>query len=74
MVAMAALDSFTLTKSRKYVSDSVLPMGILFIVAMMVLPLPTILLDLFFTTLTKSLSKNEFLSLKFKYICLNLGL
>ena len=46
---MAVLDSFTFAKSRKYAIDAVLPIGILFIVAMMVLPLPTILLDLFFT-------------------------
>ena len=46
---MAVLDSFTFAKSRKYATDAVLPIGILFIVAMMVLPLPTILLDLFFT-------------------------
>jgi flagellar biosynthesis protein FlhA len=46
---MAVLDSFTFAKSRKYATDAVLPIGILFIVSMMVLPLPTILLDLFFT-------------------------
>jgi len=46
---MAALDSFSFAKSRKYATDAVLPVGILFIVAMMVLPLPTFLLDLFFT-------------------------
>ena len=46
---MAVLDSFTFAKSRKYATDAVLPIGILFIVAMMILPLPTILLDLFFT-------------------------
>ena len=49
MVTMAALDSFSFAKSRKYATDAVLPVGILFIVAMMVLPLPTFLLDLFFT-------------------------
>jgi flagellar biosynthesis protein FlhA len=46
---MAVLDSFTFAKSRKYATDAVLPIGILFIVAMMILPLPTILLDVFFT-------------------------
>ena len=53
---MASLDAFTFTKSRRYLGDAVLPLGILFIVAMMVLPLPTILLDIFF-------SLNIFLSL-----------
>ncbi|MDA9989415.1 flagellar biosynthesis protein FlhA [Paracoccaceae bacterium] len=46
---MAVLDSFTFAKSRKYATDAILPIGILFIVAMMILPLPTILLDVFFT-------------------------
>ncbi len=46
---MASLDIFSFEKSRRYLSDSVLPLGILFIVAMMVLPLPTILLDIFFS-------------------------
>ena len=46
---MASLDAFSFSKSRRYLSDSVLPLGILFIVAMMVLPLPTILLDIFFS-------------------------
>ena len=53
---MASLDAFNFTKSRRYLSDAVLPLGILFIVAMMILPLPTILLDIFF-------SLNIFLSL-----------
>ncbi|MFZ8970186.1 MAG: flagellar biosynthesis protein FlhA [Paracoccaceae bacterium] len=53
---MASLDTFNFAKSRRYLSDAVLPLGILFIVAMMVLPLPTILLDIFF-------SLNIFLSL-----------
>ncbi len=53
---MASLDAFSFSKSRRFLSDSVLPLGILFIVAMMVLPLPTILLDIFF-------SLNIFLSL-----------
>ena len=46
---MAVLDSFDFSKSRRYVSDAILPLGILFVVAMMVLPLPTILLDIFFS-------------------------
>ena len=46
---MASLDIFSFSKSRRYLSDAVLPLGILFIVAMMVLPLPTILLDIFFS-------------------------
>ena len=46
---MATIDSFTLAISKRYLSDSVLPLGILFIVAMMVLPLPTVLLDIFFS-------------------------
>ena len=46
---MASLDIFSFPKSRRYLSDAVLPLGILFIVAMMVLPLPTILLDIFFS-------------------------
>ena len=46
---MATIDSFTLANSKRYLSDSVLPLGILFIVAMMVLPLPTVLLDIFFS-------------------------
>ncbi|MGB1095853.1 MAG: FHIPEP family type III secretion protein, partial [Paracoccaceae bacterium] len=46
---MASLDTFNFAKSRRYLSDAVLPLGILFIVAMMVLPLPTILLDIFFS-------------------------
>ena len=46
---MASLDIFSVSKSRRYLSDAVLPLGILFIVAMMVLPLPTILLDIFFS-------------------------
>lgn len=46
---MTVLDSFTFAKSRKYATDAILPIGILFIVAMMILPLPTILLDVFFT-------------------------
>ena len=46
---MASLDIFNFSKSRRYLSDAVLPLGILFIVAMMVLPLPTILLDIFFS-------------------------
>ena len=46
---MAALDNFIFRKTRQYMTDSVLPLGILFIVAMMVLPLPTILLDIFFS-------------------------
>jgi flagellar biosynthesis protein FlhA len=49
LVTMAVLDSFTFAKSRKYATDAILPIGILFIVAMMVLPLPTFLLDVFFT-------------------------
>jgi flagellar biosynthesis protein FlhA len=53
---MASLDTISFSKSRRYLSDAVLPLGILFIVAMMVLPLPTILLDIFF-------SLNIFLSL-----------
>ncbi|NDD10203.1 MAG: flagellar biosynthesis protein FlhA [Rhodobacteraceae bacterium] len=53
---MASLDTFNFAKSRRYLSDAVLPLGILFIVAMMVLPLPTIVLDIFF-------SLNIFLSL-----------
>ncbi|MFZ9071896.1 MAG: flagellar biosynthesis protein FlhA [Paracoccaceae bacterium] len=53
---MASLDAISFSKSRRYLSDAVLPLGILFIVAMMVLPLPTILLDIFF-------SLNIFLSL-----------
>ena len=46
---MATIDSFTLANSKRYLSDSVLPLGILFIVAMMILPLPTVLLDIFFS-------------------------
>jgi len=46
---MASLDAISFSKSRRYLSDAVLPLGILFIVAMMVLPLPTILLDIFFS-------------------------
>ena len=46
---MASLETFNFAKSRRYLSDAVLPLGILFIVAMMVLPLPTILLDIFFS-------------------------
>lgn len=46
---MASLDTISFSKSRRYLSDAVLPLGILFIVAMMVLPLPTILLDIFFS-------------------------
>ena len=46
---MANLDALNFSKSRRYLSDAVLPLGILFIVAMMVLPLPTILLDIFFS-------------------------
>ena len=46
---MATINSFTLANSKRYLSDSVLPLGILFIVAMMVLPLPTVLLDIFFS-------------------------
>ena len=46
---MASIDSFKIANSKRYLSDSVLPLGILFIVAMMVLPLPTILLDIFFS-------------------------
>ncbi len=53
---MASIDAFNFSKTRRYLSDAVLPLGILFIVAMMVLPLPTILLDIFF-------SLNIFLSL-----------
>ena len=43
---MANLETFGIAWSRRYVSDAVLPLGILFIVAMMVLPLPTVVLDL----------------------------
>ena len=46
---MASLDTISFSKSRRYLSDAVLPLGILFIVAMMILPLPTILLDIFFS-------------------------
>ena len=46
---MASLETFNFAKSRRHLSDAVLPLGILFIVAMMVLPLPTILLDIFFS-------------------------
>ena len=46
---MANLETFGFSWSRRYLSDSVLPLGILFIVAMMVLPLPTVLLDIFFS-------------------------
>ncbi len=49
MAIMAVLDSFDFSKTRRYVTDSILPLGILFVVAMMVLPLPTILLDIFFS-------------------------
>jgi len=46
---VANLEAFGFSWSRRYLSDAVLPLGILFIVAMMVLPLPTILLDIFFS-------------------------
>ena len=46
---MANLETFGIAWSRRYLSDAVLPLGILFIVAMMVLPLPTVLLDIFFS-------------------------
>ena len=46
---MANLDTFGFSWSRRYLSDAVLPLGILFIVAMMVLPLPTVMLDIFFS-------------------------
>ena len=46
---MANLETFGIAWSRRYLSDAVLPLGILFIVAMMVLPLPTVVLDIFFS-------------------------
>ena len=39
---------FSLSKVRDGVTGSVLPVGILILIAMMVLPLPTVLLDMFF--------------------------
>ena len=39
---------FSLSKVRDSVTGSVLPVGILILIAMMVLPLPTVLLDMFF--------------------------
>ncbi len=46
---MALIETFKLNSLRRYLSDSVIPLGILVIVAMMVLPLPTFLLDVFFS-------------------------
>ena len=46
---MATLDILPIAQTRKYLSEAILPLGILFIVAMMVLPLPTFLLDVFFS-------------------------
>ncbi len=46
---MALIETFKINWLRRYLSDSVIPLGILVIVAMMVLPLPTFLLDVFFS-------------------------
>ena len=46
---MALIETFKINSLRRYLSDSVIPLGILIIVAMMVLPLPTFLLDVFFS-------------------------
>ena len=46
---MALIETYKINSLRRYLSDSVMPLGILVIVAMMVLPLPTILLDVFFS-------------------------
>lgn len=46
---MALIETFKINSLRRYLSDSVIPLGILVIVAMMVLPLPTFLLDVFFS-------------------------
>ena len=46
---MALIETFKINSLRRYLSDSVMPLGILVIVAMMVLPLPTFLLDVFFS-------------------------
>ena len=46
---MAFIETFKINSLRRYLSDSVMPLGILVIVAMMVLPLPTFLLDVFFS-------------------------
>ena len=45
----ALIETFKINSLRRYLSDSVIPLGILVIVAMMVLPLPTFLLDVFFS-------------------------
>ena len=46
---MALIETFKINSLRRSLSDSVMPLGILVIVAMMVLPLPTFLLDVFFS-------------------------
>ena len=46
---MALIETFKINSLRRYLSDSVMPLGILVIVAMMVLPLQTFLLDVFFS-------------------------
>ena len=46
---MALIETIKINSLRRYLSDSVIPLGILVIVAMMVLPLPTFLLDVFFS-------------------------
>jgi len=46
---VALIETFKINSLRRYLSDSVMPLGILVIVAMMVLPLPTFLLDVFFS-------------------------
>ena len=46
---MALIETFKINSLRRYLSDSVMPLGILVIVAMLVLPLPTFLLDVFFS-------------------------
>jgi flagellar biosynthesis protein FlhA len=46
---VALIETFKINSLRRYLSDSVIPLGILVIVAMMVLPLPTFLLDVFFS-------------------------
>ena len=46
---MALIETYKINSLRRYLSDSIMPLGILVIVAMMVLPLPTILLDVFFS-------------------------
>jgi flagellar biosynthesis protein FlhA len=46
----AVLQRFNLDILRSVFRSSVMPIGILILVAMMVVPLPSILLDIFFVT------------------------